>query len=156
MKEEINKQLTIANIRLSILTLWQYVSSRKVMLPGDRKVEDTVSKDKPPSLDEQLASVQAHIEDLHVSCFNLSILKLNSMNTFSQFFELGCHWSGFWSCGHGCIQWTFMLRIFRIKTWLLSGTDLIKACADHNFWCLIIDDLRITPSLYHLSWLYRF
>ena len=61
------------------------------MLPGDRKVEDTVSKDKPPSLDEQLASVQAHIEDLHVSCFNLSILKLNSMNTFSQFFELGCH-----------------------------------------------------------------
>ena len=91
MKEEINKQLTIANIRLSILTLWQYVSSRKVMLPGDRKVEDTVSKDKPPSLDEQLASVQAHIEDLHVSCFNLSILKLNSMNTFSQFFELGCH-----------------------------------------------------------------
>ena len=78
MKEEINKQLTIANIRLSILTLWQYVSSRKVMLPGDRKVEDTISKDKPPSLDEQLASVQAHIEDLHVSNFNLSsILNLH-------------------------------------------------------------------------------
>ena len=86
MKEEINKQLTIANIRLSILTLWQYVSSRKVMLPGDRKVEDTVSKDKPPSLDEQLASVQAHIEDLHVSCFNLSNYTEPTFNE-SQFLD---------------------------------------------------------------------
>ena len=51
------------------------------MLPGDRKVEDTISKDKPPSLDEQLASVQAHIEDLHVSNFNLSsILNLHFLN----------------------------------------------------------------------------
>ena len=72
VKEEINKQLTIANIRLSILTLWQYVSSRKVMLPGDRKVEETISKDKPPSLEEQLASVQAHIEDLHVRYFKVT------------------------------------------------------------------------------------
>ena len=29
-KEEINKQLLIANIKLSILTLWQYVISKKV------------------------------------------------------------------------------------------------------------------------------
>ena len=36
------------------------------MLPGDRKIEDTASKDKPPSLEDQLAAVQAHIEDLHV------------------------------------------------------------------------------------------
>ena len=30
-KEDINKQLLIANIKLSILTLWQYVISKKVM-----------------------------------------------------------------------------------------------------------------------------
>ena len=29
-KEDINKQLLIANIKLSILTLWQYVISKKV------------------------------------------------------------------------------------------------------------------------------
>ena len=30
VKDEVNKQLTIANIRLSILTLWQYVFSRNL------------------------------------------------------------------------------------------------------------------------------
>ncbi len=29
-KNLLNKELSIANIRLSILTLWQYVTSRKV------------------------------------------------------------------------------------------------------------------------------
>ena len=31
-KEDVNKQLLIANIKLSILTLWQYVFSKKVCL----------------------------------------------------------------------------------------------------------------------------
>lgn len=65
-KEDINKQLLIANIRLSILTLWQYVISKKVVLPGDRKTGDEPNRDKPPGLDEQLLAVQAHIEDLQV------------------------------------------------------------------------------------------
>ena len=67
-KEDINKQLLIANIKLSILTLWQYVLTKKVVLPGDRKTngEEQVSKDKPPGLDEQLDAVTAHIEDLQV------------------------------------------------------------------------------------------
>ena len=29
-KEQLDKELSIANIKLSILTLWQYVNSRKV------------------------------------------------------------------------------------------------------------------------------
>ena len=29
-------------------------------------MEEIYTKDKPPSLEEQLADVQAHIEDLHV------------------------------------------------------------------------------------------
>ena len=65
-KEDINKQLLIANIKLSILTLWQYVISKKVSLPGDRKTGEEPCKDKPPSLDEQLLAVEAHIEDLLV------------------------------------------------------------------------------------------
>ena len=66
-KEDINKQLLIANIKLSILTLWQYVLSKKVVLPGDRKSsEDQASKDKPPGLEDQLDEVTAHIEDLQV------------------------------------------------------------------------------------------
>ena len=38
----------------------------QVILPGDRKLEEEYSKDRPPSLMDQLADVQAHIEDLHV------------------------------------------------------------------------------------------
>ena len=34
-KEDINKQLLIANIKLSILTLWQYVISKKVKKKQD-------------------------------------------------------------------------------------------------------------------------
>ena len=41
----------------------------QVVLPGDRKVEEIYTKDKPPSLEDQLADVQAHIEDLHVRTF---------------------------------------------------------------------------------------
>ena len=67
-KEDINKQLLIANIKLSILTLWQYVLTKKVVLPGDRKPngEEQATKDRPPGLDEQLDAVTAHIEDLQV------------------------------------------------------------------------------------------
>jgi hypothetical protein len=36
-KEDINKQLLIANIKLSILTLWQYVISKKVKKTGFKK-----------------------------------------------------------------------------------------------------------------------
>lgn len=70
-KEDINKQLLIANIKLSILTLWQYVLTKKVVLPGDQRKssqdqEDQPSKDKPPGLEDQLDEVTAHIEDLQV------------------------------------------------------------------------------------------
>ena len=46
----------------------------QVVLPGDRKVEEIYTKDKPPSLEDQLADVQAHIEDLHVRTFFLHTL----------------------------------------------------------------------------------
>ena len=46
--------------------LLTYFKKIQIVLPGDRKVEEIYTKDKPPSLEEQLADVQAHIEDLHV------------------------------------------------------------------------------------------
>ena len=65
----------------SILTLWQYAISKKVVLPSDLKGKDRPSasthaaatatiargREKPPSdVGKQLEAVKAHIEDLHV------------------------------------------------------------------------------------------
>ncbi len=41
-KDLLNKELSIANIRLSILTLWQYVNSKKVRKEGGSKVTERI------------------------------------------------------------------------------------------------------------------
>ena len=66
--------------RISILTLWQYAMSKKVVLPSylkgkDRSIPSAATnaaaaargREKPPSdVGKQLEAVKAHIEDLHV------------------------------------------------------------------------------------------
>ena len=74
---------------ISILTLWQYAMSKKVVLPSDLKGRDRAlsssssapsahharGREKPPSdVGKQLEAVKAHIEDLHVSKVALSPL----------------------------------------------------------------------------------
>lgn len=71
-EEQVNKELTIANIKLSILTMWQYVNSKKVVLPSDvktsKKGTPAAVKDKcPTKVEGQLEAIKAHIEDLQVS-----------------------------------------------------------------------------------------
>ena len=70
----------ILNYPVSILTLWQYAMSKKVVLPSDLKGKDRSApsastnaataargREKPPSdVGKQLEAVKAHIEDLHV------------------------------------------------------------------------------------------
>ena len=67
---------------ISILTLWQYAMSKKVVLPSylkgkDRSIPSASTnvaaaaaargREKPPSdVGKQLEAVKAHIEDLHV------------------------------------------------------------------------------------------
>ena len=52
--------MLISNIKLAILNMHQYVQSRAVVLPGDRPEDDGNNK----SVQDQLASIISHIEDL--------------------------------------------------------------------------------------------
>eukprot|EP00094_Tigriopus_californicus_P013135 TCALIF_12702-PA protein Name:"Protein of unknown function" AED:0.12 eAED:0.12 QI:46/0.83/0.57/1/0.66/0.57/7/0/263 len=74
-KSQVEKELQVANIRLSVLTLWQYVNSKKVVhLASDQKrcpkganFSASAKKNRPPNdLESQLEAVKAHIEDLQV------------------------------------------------------------------------------------------
>eukprot|EP00095_Tigriopus_kingsejongensis_P011121 snap_masked-scaffold645_size120276-processed-gene-0.3 protein:Tk11121 transcript:snap_masked-scaffold645_size120276-processed-gene-0.3-mRNA-1 annotation:"xanthine dehydrogenase oxidase-like" len=68
-KSQIDKELQIANIRTSILTLWQYVNSKKIQLANVPKITNKygLKKTKPTNdLENQLEGVKAHIEDLQV------------------------------------------------------------------------------------------
>ena len=53
-------RLLISNLKMAILTMYEYVRRNAVVLPGDKKVEMKQSQ----SVDEQLEIVKNHIEDL--------------------------------------------------------------------------------------------
>ena len=53
-------RLLISNLKMAILTMYEYVGRNAVVLPGDKKIDLKQSK----SVDEQLEIVKNHIEDL--------------------------------------------------------------------------------------------
>ena len=66
-QDQLDKELSIANIKLSILTLWQYVHKKKVQVSNEIRGPNNqlTPSSKPPSdLGRQLEAVISHIEDL--------------------------------------------------------------------------------------------
>ncbi|XP_040582759.2 uncharacterized protein, partial [Lepeophtheirus salmonis] len=73
INEKVQRSLLMANIKLSLQTLWQYVQSRKVILPinviskGElRKHRGVDPMGKKSIVEEQISSVLAHIIDLKI------------------------------------------------------------------------------------------
>ena len=66
-QDQLDKELSIANIKLSILTLWQYEHKKKVQVSNEIRGPNNklTASSKPPSdLERQLEAVISHIEDL--------------------------------------------------------------------------------------------